>query len=185
MEVDGDSARLQQVFWNLLTNAVSYTPRGGRISVEVDTAEEHARVTVRDTGVGISPEFLPHVFERFRQAESTWARPQGGLGLGLAIVHHIVELHGGHITAASEGTRARRHVHRLAAVHAGARALRSSARPHTPAQELGAVGVLLVTAHAEAGAQVAAALRARGAIVTPVGRLKKPSRSSPMPPTCS
>ena len=102
-EVNGDSARLQQVFWNLLTNAVSYTPRGGRVYVHVGTAEGQLRVTVRDTGVGISPDFLPHVFERFRQAESTWTRPQGGLGLGLAIVHHIVELHGGHITAASDG----------------------------------------------------------------------------------
>jgi signal transduction histidine kinase/CheY-like chemotaxis protein len=167
VEVDGDSARLQQVFWNLLTNAVSYTPRGGRISVEVDTAEDHARVTVRDTGVGIAPEFLPHVFERFRQAESTWARPQGGLGLGLAIVHHIVELHGGHITAASEGLgRGATFVVSLpcAPVPAG---LRSNPRP-AHVEELGALGVLLVTPHAEACAQVASALRARGAIVTPV-----------------
>ena len=103
LEVDADPARLQQVFWNLLTNAVSYTPRNGRIHVLVGTTAGHAEITVRDTGVGISPDFLPHVFERFRQAESTWARPQGGLGLGLAIVHHIVELHGGHITAASDG----------------------------------------------------------------------------------
>jgi signal transduction histidine kinase len=95
VEVEADPARLQQIFWNLLTNAVSYTPRGGRIWVHLGAMEDQAQVTVRDTGVGISPEFLPHVFERFRQAESTWTRPQGGLGLGLAIVHHIVEQHGG------------------------------------------------------------------------------------------
>ena len=167
VEVAGDPARLQQVFWNLLTNAVSYTPRGGRISVHVDTAADHARVTVRDTGVGISPDFLPHVFERFRQAESTWARPQGGLGLGLAIVHHIVELHGGHITAASEGTGlGATFVVTLPCTPSPARAPSGG---RTPAQELGAVGVLLVAAHADAGAQVASALRAHGATVTPAG----------------
>jgi signal transduction histidine kinase len=167
VEVEGDPARLQQVFWNLLTNAVSYTPRGGRISVHLVTAEEQAHVTVRDTGIGISPEFLPHVFERFRQAESTWTRPQGGLGLGLSIVHHIVEQHGGHITAASPGIgRGATFVVTLpcAPPHTGAT---GTARTR-PAQvrDWGALDVLLVTAGADAGSETASALRAHGASVT-------------------
>jgi signal transduction histidine kinase/CheY-like chemotaxis protein len=166
--VNGDPARLQQVFWNLLTNAVSYTPRGGRIFVHVAATERHVEVSVRDTGMGISPDFLPHVFERFRQAESTWTRPQGGLGLGLAIVHHIVELHGGHITAASDGVgHGASFVVKLpsapALTHAGA-----GTRP-THDRELDDLDVLLVTPRADARAQVAAALRARGAMVTPIG----------------
>ena len=168
-EVNGDSARLQQLFWNLLTNAVSYTPRGGRVYVHVGTAEGQLRVTVRDTGIGISPDFLPHVFERFRQAESTWTRPQGGLGLGLAIVHHIVELHGGHITAASDGIgHGATFVVTLPWAPAPARLSGGAPARSHQAQDFDALRVLLVTARADARAQIASALRARGAIVTPV-----------------
>jgi signal transduction histidine kinase/ActR/RegA family two-component response regulator len=99
----GDPARLQQVIWNLVSNAVKFTPTGGRVEVRHENDGMEARITVTDTGQGISPEFLPHVFERFRQAESTSGRVHGGLGLGLAIVRHLVELHGGTVRAASSG----------------------------------------------------------------------------------
>jgi PAS domain S-box-containing protein len=101
--VYGDPDRLQQVVWNLLSNAVKFTGAGGRIDVRL--ASHHGRVvlSVQDTGEGIAPEFLPHVFERFRQADGTSTRRHGGLGLGLALVRHLVELHGGTVRAASEG----------------------------------------------------------------------------------
>lgn len=101
--VVGDSHRLQQVLTNLVSNAIKFTGSGGRITLRLDCSETSARVVVEDTGAGILPEFLPHVFERFRQADSTSRRAHGGLGLGLTIVRHLVELHGGTVTAASEG----------------------------------------------------------------------------------
>ncbi len=101
--VRGDPQRLQQVIWNLLTNALKFTPSGGQVTVTVRATSRGAIVEVHDTGQGIDPEFLPHVFERFRQADSSTSRRQGGLGLGLAIVRHLVELHGGEVTAHSDG----------------------------------------------------------------------------------
>jgi PAS domain S-box-containing protein len=101
--VVADVARLQQVVWNLLNNAIKFTPREGLVQVRVERANSHVEIVVRDTGQGIDPDFLPHVFDRFRQAESNTARKHGGLGLGLAIVRHIVELHGGTVIANSEG----------------------------------------------------------------------------------
>jgi PAS domain S-box-containing protein len=101
-----DSDRLQQVFWNLLSNAIKFTPEGGRVEVDLCATGEtnrYARVRVTDTGVGIAPEFLPHVFERFRQADGSSTRNYGGLGLGLSIMRHLVELHGGNVTANSLG----------------------------------------------------------------------------------
>jgi len=97
----GDPGRLQQVVWNLLANAIKFTPSRGRIDLRLERAGSHARLTVRDTGRGISPELLPHIFDRFRQDERT--RRHGGLGLGLAIVRHIVELHEGSVCACSDG----------------------------------------------------------------------------------
>jgi signal transduction histidine kinase len=99
----GDADRLQQVVWNLLSNAVKFTPKGGRVSLHMQRVGSVARVVVRDTGKGIDPEFLPHVFERFRQADSSTSRAHAGLGLGLSIVRHIVEGHGGYVRAESEG----------------------------------------------------------------------------------
>jgi len=99
--VAGDPGRLQQVVWNLLANAIKFTPNRGRIDLRLERAGAHARLTVRDTGRGISPELLPHIFDRFRQDERT--RQHGGLGLGLAIVRHIVKLHEGNVWAESEG----------------------------------------------------------------------------------
>ena len=101
--VQGDRDRLQQVFWNLLSNAVKFTPEGGRIDVTLRAADSSVQVEVRDTGQGISREFLPHVFDRFRQADQSTTRAHGGLGLGLAIVRHLVELHGGTVRAESGG----------------------------------------------------------------------------------
>jgi hypothetical protein len=101
--VSGDAARLQQVFWNLLTNAVKFTPREGRVQVQLLRVDSHLEVSVIDTGDGIGPEFLPYVFERFRQSDGSTTRRHGGLGLGLAIVKQLVELHGGSVRAISDG----------------------------------------------------------------------------------
>jgi signal transduction histidine kinase len=101
--VTGDPDRLQQVVWNLLSNAIKFTPKGGSVGVRVGRHGSDVRVSVSDTGQGISPEFLPHVFERFRQADGSTTREHGGLGLGLAIVRHLVEQHGGRVSAESDG----------------------------------------------------------------------------------
>ncbi|RYZ02700.1 MAG: PAS domain S-box protein [Myxococcales bacterium] len=101
--VIGDPHRLGQVVWNLLSNAIKFTPRGGRINVRLERVDSSLRITVADTGQGIAPEFLPHVFERFKQEDGKTTRAHGGLGLGLAISRHIVELHGGTISADSKG----------------------------------------------------------------------------------
>ena len=101
--VSGDPGRLQQVVWNLVSNAIKFTPRGGVVNVRLARVESQAEITVSDTGKGISSEFLPYVFERFLQADSTSTRQHSGLGLGLAIVRHLVEMHGGTVSAASEG----------------------------------------------------------------------------------
>lgn len=101
--ISADPARLQQIVWNLLSNAVKFTPRGGSIKVRLEKEGTNAKITVQDTGLGIAPEFLPSVFDRFRQADSSTTRMFGGLGLGLAIVRHLVELHGGTVWAISEG----------------------------------------------------------------------------------
>jgi PAS domain S-box-containing protein len=101
--VSGDPDRLQQVVWNLLSNAVKFTPKDGRVQVRLERVDSHTEIVVSDTGIGISPDFLPYVFERFRQAEAATTRKTGGLGLGLAIVRHIVEMHGGTVHAASAG----------------------------------------------------------------------------------
>jgi PAS domain S-box-containing protein len=100
----GDPARLQQIVWNLVSNAIKFTPSGGRVAVRLKRADSHLEFSVSDTGIGISKPFLPHVFERFRQADSSTTRAHGGLGLGLAIVRHLVELQGGTVLAESEGT---------------------------------------------------------------------------------
>ena len=104
--ISGDADRLQQVFWNLLSNAVKFTPKNGRVQVKLERVDSHVEVVVADSGQGIDAETLPFVFERFRQSDSTPTRVHGGLGLGLAIVRHLVELHGGSVSAASDGLNA-------------------------------------------------------------------------------
>src|SRR5262249_13784964 len=101
--VEGDANRLQQVFWNLLSNAVKFTPEGGRVKVSVHQRDSRVQITVSDTGIGIAPEFLPYIFDRFRQADGSTTRTHGGLGLGLAIVRHLVELHQGTVEVQSHG----------------------------------------------------------------------------------
>jgi signal transduction histidine kinase len=101
--IRGDSDRIQQIVWNLVANAIKFTPAGGHVRVELSRDEHHARISVRDTGIGITAEFLPHVFERFRQADSSTTRPHMGIGIGLSIVHHLVELHGGSVEVRSDG----------------------------------------------------------------------------------
>ena len=102
-EVQGDPSRIQQIIWNLLSNAVKFTPAGGRIDVSLKRVGDALEVSIADSGQGISPDFVGHVFERFRQADSSTTREHGGLGLGLAIVKHLAELHGGTIAARSGG----------------------------------------------------------------------------------
>ena len=99
----GDHARLQQVVWNLLANGIKFTPEGGALRVTLEVTESRVELVVADTGIGISPDFLPHVFERFRQGDARVSRAHGGLGLGLAIVRHLTEMHGGTVAAVSAG----------------------------------------------------------------------------------
>ena len=101
--ISGDADRLQQIVWNLLTNAVKFTPKNGKIQVTVQRIDSHVEIVVTDSGVGISKEFLPYVFDRFRQADASTTRIHGGLGLGLSIVRQLVDLHGGSVSVESEG----------------------------------------------------------------------------------
>ncbi len=101
--VFGDASRLQQVVWNLLTNAVKFTASGGRVEVSLEANGSDALIQIKDTGIGIKADFLPHIFDRFRQADASTTRTYGGLGLGLAIVRHLVEMHEGTVQAHSPG----------------------------------------------------------------------------------
>jgi PAS domain S-box-containing protein len=158
--VSGDPDRLQQVVWNLLSNAIKFTPSGGRVHLRLRRAEGHVDVVVEDTGAGIRPDFLPHVFERFRQSDSSSTRAHGGLGLGLALVRHLVELHGGTVTAQSQGEgQGATFTVRLPLMLASARE-----RPE-PAVDLQGLRVLVVDDDTEARERVAAALRHVGAQV--------------------
>lgn len=103
LSIDADPARLHQILINLLTNAVKFTPDEGRIDIQAEAAEGFARMVIRDSGMGIDRKFLPHVFERFSQADTSTTRKHGGLGIGLALVKHLAEMHGGHVRAESEG----------------------------------------------------------------------------------
>ncbi len=147
--VRGDAARLQQVVWNLLSNAIKFTPAGGRVGVLVRRQDRHVEIVVRDSGKGIDPRFLPHVFEPFRQGDTLVTRPTSGLGLGLAIVKHIVELHGGITEAYSEGAgRGATFSVRLPVPDArtarGAAASPAPARKVEPRSELAGLRVLVV-----------------------------------------
>ena len=99
--VSGDPTRLQRILWNLLSNAIKFTPKGGKVDALLERVNSHLEITIHDSGIGIKPEFLPVIFERFRQADASTTRSHGGLGLGLAIVKHLVELHGGTIRVKS------------------------------------------------------------------------------------
>jgi PAS domain S-box-containing protein len=160
----GDAARLQQVVWNLLTNAVKFTNRGGHVDVSLRSAASHVEITVQDDGKGIAKEFLPRVFERFLQADGGSARSHGGLGLGLAIVKNIVELHGGAITAHSDGEgRGARFVVTLpcaSAVRAHGDTIGANERPaFQPADQLAGARLLVVDDDTDGREFVATLLR--------------------------
>ena len=166
----GDGARLQQVIWNLLSNAVKFTPQGGSIAITMDHATpDSICIAVKDTGAGIARKFLPYVFERFRQADSTMTRAYGGLGLGLSIVRSIVELHGGTVEAfsAGEGQGATFTI-TLPIAPAASAIAQADARATAP-PELAGVLVLLVEDEEDTRTMLTTALRRSGARVTAVG----------------
>jgi CheY-like chemotaxis protein/nitrogen-specific signal transduction histidine kinase len=170
--VVGDAVRLQQVVANLLSNAIKFTPAGGRIDVVLERADTGARLVVRDTGVGIAPELLPHIFDRFLQGDASRTRGRGGLGLGLAIVRHLVELHGGTITAASDGAGrgATFTVTLPTVVSAGRPETAPLARPTAAGGRLlDGVRVLAVEDHADSRELIRAALAERGAEIVVAG----------------
>ena len=160
----GDAARLQQVVWNLLLNAVKFTPHGGSIFVTVTRGASEVELTVEDTGPGIQPDFLPHVFEPFRQADSGPARAHGGLGLGLAIVRRLVELHGGRVSAANGRTGAKFTV-RLPAAAALDQAASPSVESAAARSTLEGLNVLVVEDHDDTRELVVAILHEHGATV--------------------
>jgi signal transduction histidine kinase len=166
LTVHGDPRRLQQVAWNLLSNAVRFTPSGGRAEVTLTRAGDQAELRVADTGCGISPEFLPHVFERFRQADSTTTRPNGGLGLGLAIVHDLVQLHGGTVTAESRGDgHGATFIVRFPETSAQPSAVWAAPLPHAQPARLSGSRVLLVDDDADTRDVLRAVLEGAGAEV--------------------
>jgi CheY-like chemotaxis protein len=167
----GDAPRIQQVLWNLLANAVKFTPAGGTVAVAVRTVDGFVQVDVRDSGVGIAPDFVPYVFDRFRQADSSVTRPYGGLGLGLAIARELVELHGGRISVASDGEGRGAcfsftlPLPRTQAAPASTDPAQPQALPAPAGAVLAGVRVALVEDDADAHALVTAILTAHGASV--------------------
>jgi signal transduction histidine kinase/CheY-like chemotaxis protein len=172
LSMTGDTHRLQQVAWNLMSNAIKFTPRGGRVEVRLARVDLGAQIVVRDSGEGIAPEFLPHVFERFRQADSSMKRAHGGLGLGLAIVKLIVEMHGGEVRAESGGPglgatfTVTLPITQPAVVAEPAEAVVAPAPP-APLSALTGVRVLVIDDEPDALEVISAILSAHGAEVTP------------------
>jgi PAS domain S-box-containing protein len=166
-----DATRLQQVIWNLLTNAVKFTARSGKVKVSARRTASHLRITVKDSGEGIDPTFLPHVFEPFRQAETPQTRVHGGLGLGLSIVRYIAEAHGGSVSAESEG-RGKGATFTvtlpLRAVSARDGAPRNPSDTFLQRDMLRGINIMLVEDDRESRRMVAAVLRAAGASVVPL-----------------
>jgi signal transduction histidine kinase len=170
--VSGDQRRLQQIFWNLLSNSLKFTPSRGGVDVRIDVTGNEAVVSISDTGEGIAPEFLPHVFDRFRQEVADVTRTHAGLGIGLSLVRHLTELHGGRVTAASDGKArgatftihlpllaGREHHELSAAAFAGA-------PPGNGVRSLDSLRVLLVDDDGDTRELVGAALKQAGATVT-------------------
>ncbi|MDB5327944.1 MAG: multi-sensor hybrid histidine kinase [Phycisphaerales bacterium] len=180
-QISGDVNRLQQVLWNLLTNAIKFTPKGGRVQVLLERVESHLEVSVVDTGEGIPVDFLPNVFDRFRQADASTTRKHGGLGLGLSIVKQLVELHGGSISVSSGGrglgstftvSLPMLVIHGESETRASRRHPRSSpvsARVPDPSVNVEGIRVLVVDDEPDARALVKRLLEDRGAVATTAG----------------
>jgi signal transduction histidine kinase/ActR/RegA family two-component response regulator len=167
--ISGDANRLQQVVWNLLSNAVKFTESGGRVCVKVMQSGGAVEVTVSDTGQGIDKEFLPYVFDRFRQADSTTTRQHGGLGLGLAIARHLVEIHGGTIRGESAGMgRGASFTIRFPLLEAAVSATNVNQKPARVTQLLSGLNVLLVDDDSDTLKLMETALKRRQANVTAV-----------------
>jgi CheY-like chemotaxis protein len=183
--VRGDAERLQQVIWNLLANAIKFTPDGGAVDVFIEPAGDHVQVRVVDTGQGISQDFLPHVFERFRQADGSTTRRHTGLGLGLAIARQLVELHGGTLQADSPGQgRGATFTMRLPVVGSGAaagykdgledrRTAAATASPEARSIRIDDLRVLLVDDTDDGRALTALVLTQAGACVQPVSSARE------------
>ena len=166
ISVRGDANRLQQVIWNLLSNAVKFTSRGGRVRLTVSASEREAVLAVTDSGQGIDPAFLPHVFERFRQADSSTTRSHTGLGLGLAIVRHLVELHGGTVMAESDGIgKGARFTARLPLLDGDAQHVPESRDEHAAATSLREARVLVIDDEEDVRNYAGAVFRMSGADV--------------------
>jgi CheY-like chemotaxis protein/nitrogen-specific signal transduction histidine kinase len=168
--VAGDTDRLQQIAWNLLSNAVKFTPAGGLVEMRLERRELDVALVVRDTGRGIARDFLPFIFERFRQADSAEVRRSGGLGLGLAIVRHLVELHGGSVAAASEGEG---HGATFTILLPLARIPESVPEGGPAPRLLGGLRVLVVDDDFDAQDSVRTLLEAHGARVTVAGSVRE------------
>jgi signal transduction histidine kinase len=166
VQLRADPERLQQVFWNLLSNAVKFTPRGGSVSVELRRENDVARVIVRDTGEGIDPEMMPFIFDRFRQADTGASRRFGGLGLGLSIAKNLVELHGGKLTASSEGRGHGAEFVVTLPVTAEIRETPPAAQPQAALRPLDGLSLLVVEDDDATRAMLEMALRNFGAKVT-------------------
>ncbi len=167
--ISGDAARLQQVVWNLLSNAVKFTPKSGQVTVTVRRARSAAEIRVSDSGKGIDPAVLPHIFERFHQADSSSTRTESGLGLGLAIVRHIVEMHGGTVEASSAGLgKGSTFVVMLPlpALQSRIEGVRPAlARPAPVGDSLSGARILVLDDEADARDSIAVVLESNGAVV--------------------
>jgi CheY-like chemotaxis protein/anti-sigma regulatory factor (Ser/Thr protein kinase) len=162
----GDITRLQQVVWNLLANAIKFTPNGGRVDIRLEKVGTSAQIQISDTGIGITPDFLPYVFDSFRQADSRSTRKFGGLGLGLAIVKHIVEMHGGTVTAQSSGEgQGSTFTVKLPLMQVRNQITQDIEQPQNPS-ELDGVKVLLVDDETDSRELAAFVLQTSGAEVT-------------------
>jgi CheY-like chemotaxis protein len=177
-----DAARLQQVLWNLLSNAIKFTPPGGSVRVLAVARDGRVEISVSDDGCGIEPEFLPHVFERFRQADASAARAHMGLGLGLAITRHLVELHGGQVRAESAGRdKGATFIVSLPLSQAGKStrsalpAVRAEARPRRPRRwaELEGLHVLVLEDDRDARELLAELLASNGARVSTAANVRE------------
>lgn len=175
VKATGDPNRLRQVAWNLISNAIKFTPKGGRVQVVLQRVDSHVELTVADTGIGIKPELIPHIFDRYRQADASISRSYGGLGLGLAIVRNLVELHGGVVSAESAGPdrgstfTVSLPIRAVAPESRDSDAHGQSSSLAEPTFSLSGLAVLIVDDEADSRAIVQRVLESRGAEVTPCG----------------